>query len=290
VRATGTRRPAADRQRDVVRRRRRAAVRELRPGACGVDARVVVRAAEGGLAPGRLALRLDAVLVREPLDAGRVEALDHAAREVVERARPRAVLDLEGVHQEKRLLDVLDRERSLAPVGPILRAHERVRHEDREVVVLRALAGDLLVHVRDHLVDVAPQAVDLGELRLGHVRDRHVDVASILGERRRHLRADEDVAKAAVEQLLRAVDRVVIGERDEVHPSLEEEPVQLERLGVRLRDRESVGGVVIGDVGRVRMKVEIDLRDLGVHVTALLPTATRAVRGLLGRFDRITLV
>jgi hypothetical protein len=162
---------------------------------------------------------------------------------------------------------VPDRERALAPVGAVLRAHERMRHEVGDAAPVRVgrLVADALVEIGDHLVDVAPQSIDLGELCLRDVRGRHVDVAAILGERRGHLGADEDVLEPRVEHHLDAVDRVVVRERHEVHPARLQHPVVLERVRVGLRDRERVGSVVVGDVRGVRVDVEIDARRLALE-------------------------
>ena len=164
--------------------------------------------------------------------------------------------------EEERLLDVLDRERALATVGPVLGAHQRVGHEVREAIPATSrgsLGRDLAVDVGDHLVDVRAQTMDLRELRLRHVGDGHVDVASVLGERRRHLGADEDVALPGVEQLADAVDRVVIRQGDERHAALLEEPVDLHGIGVGLGQRERVRRVVVRHVRGIRMEVEVHL-------------------------------
>ena len=237
-------------------------VRKLRPGASGVDAGVVVRTSDDALPPRLVSLRLDAVLAGEALDRRAIQRLQHSQREIVQGLGPRPVLHLERAAEEERLLDVLDRERALATVGPVLGAHQRVGHEVREAILAASrgsLRRNLAVDVGDHLVDVRAQAIDLRELRLRHVGDGHVDVAPVLGERRRHLGADEDVALPGVEQLADAVDRVVIRQGDECHAALLEEPVELHGIGVGLGQRERVGRVVVRHVRGIRMEVEVYL-------------------------------
>ncbi len=289
VRAAGARLAPAYRFDDVVGGGA-SGVGELRPGASRVDAGMIVRPSDDALQPGRVPLGLDTVLLGEALDRRAVERLEHPEGQIVECLGSRSVLHLETAAQEQRLLDVLDRQGPFATVRPVLGAHQRVRHEVPEVIPRRPLGRDLAVDVSDHLVDVLPETVDLGELRLRHVGDRHVDVAPVLGERRRHFGADEDVALPGVEQLADAVDRVVIRQRDEGHAALLQEPVDLHRIGVRLGQRERVRRVVVRHIGGVRVEVEIHFAPARrFHWAALFrPRPARSCSALVERASSFT--
>ena len=75
--------------------------------------------------------------------------------------------------------------------------------------------------VRYEIVDITAQALDFAVLGLVVVVDVDVHDGAVLGEARRDLFTDKEVGQraAAVEQGLAAVDRVVIGDRNEIHPA-----------------------------------------------------------------------
>ncbi len=74
----------------------------------------------------------------------------------------------------------------------------------------------LVVKIGHQFIHIAPQQLDLAVLRFGDVENDGVDDATILGKARRHLFADERVG-AQRHQFERAVDRVVIRQRHQVH-------------------------------------------------------------------------
>ena len=80
----------------------------------------------------------------------------------------------------------------------------------------------LRLEVRDELADVAAQLLYLAMLRL--VQSPHADVNALprLGKVRFHFLTDEEILeiRVLVEQIQRAVDRIVIGERDVGHPAI----------------------------------------------------------------------
>lgn len=130
-------------------------------------------------------------------------------------------------------------------------------------------AGSTILVFADARFEIDPSRTEGSTVRMGerllrpvkgesrHVRHGHMDVATVFGEGAGDLGADEDVREARVQELLHPVDGVVVRQRDEVHPALLEQGVQRPRLGPALGDGEGVGCVVVGDVGCVRVEVEV---------------------------------
>ena len=86
------------------------------------------------------------------------------------------------------------------------------------------------------LVDVVAKAqrFNLFVLERAEPPDEHVQPAPVLGESRRDLFADDESLEPALVQLERAVDRVVVGDRDQVHAASPRLVVGVLGLGVAL--------------------------------------------------------
>ena len=197
----------------------------LGPRAADVDAGVVVAAADADAAVG-----LD-------VDRGRV----------VELARARAVAHLPDLEQLREPAPVARRQRRLDGV-------ERVRQRARDLVLVQVVRDDLdVVGVRLQPVVVVgrdPVTEDVHGLRLA-------------AEARGQLLGDEHVGP--VRDLQHAGDRVVIGDRHEVHAAALGQGVDL--LGRRgaLRQAEGALDAELGHLRRRRVAVQV--RAAGLHVS-----------------------
>ena len=83
---------------------------------------------------------------------------------------------------------------------------------EREEHVVRAQAGD-------HVEHIAAQRLQIAVQRFGHAVDAEVHFDVAVGKAARHFFADDEVLEVwvAIEQLQAAVDRIVIGDRDQIH-------------------------------------------------------------------------
>ncbi len=66
---------------------------------------------------------------------------------------------------------------------------------------------------------------DIGVLSLGDPPDQEMNLARILREIRRNLLTNERIRQ--IRDLETALDRVVVGDRDVIHPALDQLPMQL---------------------------------------------------------------
>ena len=191
--------------------------RRLRPGAADVDAGVVVGAADADAAVG------------VDVDRGRA----------VELGRAGAVADLPDVEQ-------------LGEPAPVARGQRR--RDGEEGVRERARDLPLAEVLRDHLdvVRVGLQPVVVVG-RDAEAEDVHG--LRLAGEARGQLLGDERVGTVGDRQ--RAVDRVVVGDRHEVHAAALGEGVDL--LGRRgaLGQAERAGDAELGDRGGGRVAVQV---------------------------------
>ena len=204
---------------------RSASVRRLRPGAADVDAGVIVAAADADPAVG-----LD-------VDRGRV----------VELARPRAVADLPDPEQLRQPPAVAGHQRRLDGV-------ERMRERARDLALVQVLGDDLDV-VR---VGLQPVVV----VRRDPVTE-DVHGLGLAAEARGQLLGHEHVG--AVRDLEHPGDRVVIGDRHEVHAAALGQGVDL--LGRRgaLRQAQRSLDAELGHLRRRRVAVQV--RTAGLHVS-----------------------
>ena len=112
-----------------------------------------------------------------------------------------------------------------------------------------------LAQPRGDVEDVPPQRLHVAVQRLGHAVDAEVHLDAGVGQPARHLLADDDVGSAGTrdEQLERAVDRVVIGDGDEIHAA-------------RLGDAVDVLGRRVAVAAAEKRQRAADLRVAGVDV------------------------
>jgi hypothetical protein len=148
---------------------------------------------------------------REPLGCHRAR---EPAGELVRLARARAVASLPDPEDDEQLLHVLDRERAAHAV-------ERVREGVHETP---------LAEERGELEHRRTVRLEVAVVLLGEVPDEHVQRDLAAGEIRRHLDREERVGKVRDPQ--RALDGVVVADRDEVHAARLADAVHA--LGVRV--------------------------------------------------------
>src|SRR5438552_15385662 len=103
--------------------------------------------------------------------------------------------------------------------------------------------------------NIVPDDYDVGVLLFGDAPDQNVNLAWVLGKVGCDLLADKRVRQIA--NLQTTVDRVVVGEGDEVHSALEQLPMQLARVGIRIRKIESAEKPFFRARAKARVNVEI---------------------------------
>ncbi len=191
--------------------------RRLRVGAADVDAGVVVGAADAGAAVG----------------------LDVDRGGEVELAGPRAVADLPDREELGQAAAVARREGGL----------------DR-VEGMGERAGDLvLVQVGGAGLDVAGMGLEPVVVGGGDPVAEHVHGLGLAGEPGRELLGDEDVG--AVGDLQAARDRVVVGDRHEVHAAPLREVVDLLRRGRALGQPDAALHAQLRDLRGGRMTMHV---------------------------------
>ena len=217
--------------------------RRRRPGVGDVDRAVVVGAAGERDRPGvhRLEVVPTGQLREVPV---RRRSRDPAGDEV-RVLRPGAVPPLPDREEEHHPLDVPRRERRPHPV-------QRVRERVHEA----ALAEE-----GDELVDRAAVGLKVGVVLLGQVPHEDVQRRRVLGEAGRDLDREEGVLEVRDPQ--RALDRVVVGDRDEVHPPSPRHAVDALRLGERLPEPRAPQRKVPAIRRKARMNVQVAASSAG---------------------------
>jgi hypothetical protein len=134
------------------------------------------------------------------------------------RREHRAVADLERRHLVEQPEISFDRN---------LAAIEMQQMVEREADVR-------LAQPRDHVEHVSPERLQVAVQRLGHPVHRKVHDDVAVGQKARHLFADDHIRQIGtiVQQLQRAADRIVIGERHEIHPARFRDAVHVRGLRV----------------------------------------------------------
>ena len=82
-----------------------------------------------------------------------------------------------------------------------------------------------------------------------------MDLARVLREVGRHFLTDE--CPFQVRDLEVAVDRVVIGDGDEIHPAFAEQPIELARIAVAIREIETPEEPLFRTVAEAGMNVQV---------------------------------
>ena len=236
---------------------RRAVAAGLRVGAGGEEAAVVVGAAGERLAPGRLAVRLDALALGHLLDLLLRELRGDRAQEPVGPGRARAVAALQHVEQEQHALHRVGREAA----GDV---EERVREE----------VGDLrLAQARDQVEDVLTGLVGDRERLLVDAQGHHVHALLVVGEPGVELAAQERARQVGDRQ--RPAQRVVVGDGDEVHAPGALGVVQLQRFGERLGTAQRADARVARRVGVPGVDVEVGSVAVVSHLHSTAPARSQ---------------
>jgi hypothetical protein len=118
----------------------------------------------------------------------------------------------------------------------------------------------LLLEIAGELVDVAPQALQLCVLGLGDRHRDHVHDAAIFWKPGRYLDADQRVIRILAAQLERAIDRIVICDRDEIHTASLRDRIHVTDGGVALGRPAGAQEPAVRAIGVRRVNVEIDGR------------------------------
>src|SRR5437870_5118465 len=103
--------------------------------------------------------------------------------------------------------------------------------------------------------NVVAEQDDVVVLLFGNAPDQNMNLARVLREIGRNLFTNERVRQIANGQT--TVDRVVIGDRDEIHPALEQLSMQLPRIGIGIGEIEPPEKPFLGPVAEARVNVEI---------------------------------
>ena len=234
---------------------------QFRPRPTDVQQPVIVAPARPALDPRLGPHRLQAVLGRK---TGRVlgrQPVQVPHDRVRHLGRVRAVHALERLEQQHRALDV-------PPPQPAVLDVQRVRHRVRHPALTQPRRER--VHV---IAKPLPRQlfVQLGR----QPPDQHVQHAPVLREPDRHLLAHDESLEPTLRQRLSPADRVVIGDRHEVHAPRHRLVVHRLRLRVALRAVDQPQRRHRRAVGRARMAVRIDP---GPHDLVRLRRQTRPRR------------
>ena len=98
-------------------------------------------------------------------------------------------------------------------------------------------------------------ADDLAVLRFGQAPDEQIYFAWILREISRNLLADKSIGIRRKREA--ALDRVVIGDGDEIHPGLFGAGVKLVRIGVAIGEIEPAKDPILGSIAEFRMQMKV---------------------------------
>ena len=213
------------------------------------QAAVVVRPAYERLAPGGVAVGLDAVALGHGPQLLRRERLDDRPQKPVAAAGAGAVAALEHVEQEQHALHRLGRQ----PPGHV---EERVGDVVGDVRLTQA--GDEVVHAWAGLGG-------LGERGLVDAERHHVDARPFLREPGVELRAQEGPRQVGDGQ--GPGQRVVVGDGDEVHSPGALRPVQVEGFGEGLRLAQEAEPGAARRVGVPGVDVEVGSGQWGHNPT-----------------------
>ena len=218
--------------------------RELGVGEADVQQAVVVAAGGARLVPRLGPARPQIVNGREALDFPRRQPIEHRLERLAVVLHVRAVQALEALEKQQQPLKV-------PPLELVVLAVDRVGD---------AVGDPPRLDVGGNVVDVARERLQLGVLLAVDAVDEQVELAVVLGEPAGEFFADEHVRPIGDRQ--HALDRVVIGDRDEVHaaqarllgdvlgPGIALRTAdRVERLFGRLRAREAVA-VQVDALGR----------------------------------------
>src|ERR1043166_578106 len=121
--------------------------------------------------------------------------------------------------------------------------------------------GDrLCLQISLQIKNVIAQPNDLRVLRFGDSPNEDVNLAWVLGEISRHFFADEGARQ--VGDLEISIDRVVVGNGDEVHPAFAQQAVQFARVAVAVGKIESAKKPFFRARAETRMNVKIDRKSV----------------------------
>ena len=188
--------------------------------------------------------RLDAVPRCEPFDERPRDRVGQRRGDRVRALRPGAVPSLPHREEEHHPLDVREGERRAHPV-------QRVRERVHEAPFAQEI---------DQLVDRRAVGLKIAVVLLGQVPDENVERDVVLGKPSRDLDREERVRP--VRDAQRALDRVVVGDRDEGHAAANAGVVEHVRLRVRLAQAGPAKRVVaaVGRPGGMDVQIALAVR------------------------------
>ena len=153
---------------------------------------------------------------------------------------------------------------------PFVHRPERMGHRVRDL---------LRLEVAGQVIDIAAQPLDFRMLRFGDAPGEQVHLDIVLGEKCGDFLADE--CSRFPRDLEAAVDRVVIGESDEIEPLLPHRSVNLPGCGAAGREIHLAQQPIRGPRAVTRVEMEIG----AAHEThSLDATAAYFTSGIAGNF------
>jgi hypothetical protein len=204
-------------------------------------AAVIVRAGHEDFLPWFGMCRSQGVAIGEFVDLRRREACEEELRQIGEKRIAKAVDAFEMFEKEDQSFNV--RCLQLA-----INAEKRMGDGVNEVSPLQELL---------EIENIIAKRDDFRVLRFGQAPHQEVNFARILREISRNLLANECVGQ--VRETQATVDRVVVGQRKEIHSRSLQLGVQLARIGVAVRKIEPPEEPFFRTVAVTRMEMEIAL-------------------------------
>ncbi len=221
-------------------RRRRRVRRKLRPRAADIKQSMIVAPGDARLRPRLRPQRLQIVFLRQARQSRAREMIQQRLKRFPMQRAVRAVQTFESLEEQQQPLQV-------PALELIVLAVDRMRHGMRDL---------LLIDVLRHGVQIARDALQMRMLRRRDSPHQHVQLAVILRKPARQLFANDHIAP--IRNPGDPGDRIVIRDRDEIHPPPPRLRVHLRRRAVTLRARNRVQQDFRRPIAGVAMAMKID--------------------------------
>ena len=233
------------------------------PSPSQIDPALVVRTPGEGLFPRLVPQRLEFSLRRESFDVRWRQPRQRELRRLSEQRIAQSVDRFEMAEKQNQPLPMVDRK-------PFVHRPERMGHRVRDL---------LRLEVAGQVIDIAAQPLDFRMLRFGDAPGEQVHLDIVLGKKCGDFLAEKNPRLAR--DLQAAVDRVMVGEGDEVEPIPPQRTVDLLRLGATRRKIHLAQQPVRGPRAVTRVEMEIG----AAHEThSLDATAAYFTSGIAGNF------
>ena len=201
------------------------------------------------------------VSVRKLLDLLRCQLSKNITREIAQQRVAQTIDSFEMFEEQNQALE-------MRCIQFAIDAVERMSNRMRDHFALQKLL---------QIENVFPQDQNLSVLRLGNSPNEQIYFAGISRKISRNLLAHESTSKIA--KLEAAIDRVVIGNREEMHPRLLRTSIKLFGSGVAIRKIESTEKPVLRPIAVLRMQMKIatahTVSNFGLRISDLRPSHSR---------------